>query len=100
MNRLKCAGSCVWLGLWALWDGAERAGSLGWRIAPRFGFFLDMLSLWFLPFLFAAVLGSMGGTLGYLAFIGSMVEAFAQLFLAEPYNRPLSRVLVDWIPET
>lgn len=99
MNRAGCAASCFWKALWAPWDGGERGGSLGWRIAPRFGFWLDMLSCYAFPFLFAFVLGSLGASLGGFAFSAGMIEALAQFFVPEPYKVPISRALVDWIPE-
>lgn len=98
LNRAGCFFSVLWFGLWALWDGPSRAGEWGWNIAPRFGFWGNLLTGWALPFLFAAVLGAIGATLGSLAWTGSMIEACAQLFLSQPYKRPISRMLVDWIP--
>jgi hypothetical protein len=96
---MSCAASNLWFGLWAPWDGGTKGGELGWRIAPRFGFWGDLLTGWFFPFLFAGVCGSIGAALGGFAFSGSLFEAGAQLFLREPYKRPISRMLIDWIPE-
>ena len=84
MSRWGCFFSNIWYGLWAPWDGAAKGGEFGWRVAPRFGLFLDMLSCWFLPFLCAGVCGTFGATLGGFALSGSVVEALAQFFVADP----------------
>lgn len=97
-GRWSCVFSNLWHGAWALWDGPSRAGDWGWKIAPRFGVWFNMLTLYALPFMFAAAFGAAGWFLGVGAAIGSAGEAVLQLFISQPYRRPISRMLIDWIP--
>lgn len=99
MNRVACAASCFWKALWAPWDGGERGGSYGWNLAPRPSLTFNILTLYALPFLFGFIGGSIGAALGGFAFSAGMVEAAAQFFVKEPYKVPISRMLVDWIPD-
>lgn len=99
-SRTACVFSNLWFAVWALWDGPARAGEWGWSIAPRFGFWFSLLTGWAIPFLFAAFFGAIGGVLGSAAALGSAGEAVFQLFTSHPYKRPVSRMLIDWIPGT
>ncbi len=97
-GRFKCFISNIWFGVWALWDGSVGAGEWGWRMAPRFGPMIDLLSGYTLPMLFAGAFSAVGSVLGVVSCFGCLGESLLQLFIQTPYPRPISRVLIDWVP--
>lgn len=90
--------SCLVWGLRAPLDGGVAGIKFGLGMSPRMSTFMQLLTSYALPLFFGVVCGVLGLVLGCLALIGSAVEAVAQLFRAMPYARPISRILVDWVP--
>ena len=98
ISRTACVFSNIWLGIRAPVDGALRGGAFGYKIAPRFGAFIDMLTGWTIPLLCAGAFGGIGLCLGCVACIGCCAEGLRQFVAPMPYDKPISRILIDWIP--
>lgn len=98
--RLSCLWNNVWLGIRAPFDGGWRGAVFGARLAPKMGTLVDLLTCYAIPTLFGTVMGGIGFCAGCAALVGCMAEALRQLAAPQPYDMPISRILVDWIPAT
>ncbi len=98
--RIGCALDNIVSGIKAPFDGMLRGGTYGYKLAPNPGFVINLATGWLMPMLFASVLSSIGFVLGCISTIGCFAEALRQFVAYQPYDYPVSRILVDWIPRS
>ena len=71
----------------------------GLHLAPKLSTFMNLLTSYIVPAAFGGTLGAIGFVCGCVACVGSFAEGLRQFVAPEPYSRPISTLLVDWMPQ-